>query len=136
MAPGTRHLCDYFWRDDNQRGRGGDFIDSQARQAAGAYVPFVVWFNFLAGFTYIIGGIGLFMRAEWSAWLAFAIAASTLVVFGLFLFHIYGGGAYETRTVAAMSIRSVTWILVSITAWKYFFHSAVAPALITPTQQG
>ncbi|WP_425478346.1 hypothetical protein [Stenotrophomonas pictorum] len=26
------------------------FVDGAARQAAGHYVPFVLWFNFLAGF--------------------------------------------------------------------------------------
>ena len=28
------------------------FIDGDARQAAGHYVPFVLWFNFFAGFNY------------------------------------------------------------------------------------
>ncbi len=95
------------------------FIDGEARQAAGAYVSFVVWFNFFAGFAYIIGGIGLFSGRKWSVGFATVIAISTLVVFGFFLMHIRGGGAYEARTVAAMSFRSVVWVLASITTWKF-----------------
>ncbi len=98
------------------------FIDGEARQAAGAYVPFVVWFNFFAGFAYIIGGIGLFTGRKWSVGFIAVIAMSTLAVFGFFLLHIYGGGTYEARTVAAMSFRSVVWVLMAIAAWK--FHPA------------
>ncbi len=94
------------------------FIDGEARQSAGAYVPFVLWFNFIAGFAYIVGGVGLFMNKRWSGALAIVIAVSTLVIFGFFIFHIYGGGAYETRTVAAMSIRSAIWTMTALIAWK------------------
>ena len=38
------------------------FVDGAARQAAGHYVPFVLWFNFLAGFAYVLAGVGLFLR--------------------------------------------------------------------------
>ena len=41
------------------------FVDGAARQAAGHYVPFVLWFNFLAGFAYIVAGVGLWMRRRW-----------------------------------------------------------------------
>ena len=36
------------------------FGDEAARSAAGNYVPFVLWFNFAAGFAYVIAG------ARWS----------------------------------------------------------------------
>jgi len=32
------------------------FGDEAARAAAGNYVPFVLWFNFMAGFAYVIAG--------------------------------------------------------------------------------
>ena len=35
------------------------FGDEAARTAAGNYVPFVLWFNFVSGFAYIIAGVGL-----------------------------------------------------------------------------
>ena len=94
------------------------FIDGEARQAAGAYLPFVVWFNFLAGFAYIMGGIGLLQRKIWGAWLAASLAAGTLVIYAFFLIHLFSGGAYETRTVLAMSLRSTVWIVATVTAWR------------------
>ena len=38
---------------------GGNVIFGSGAAAAGSYVPFVVWFNFLAGFVYVAAGIGL-----------------------------------------------------------------------------
>ncbi len=35
------------------------FGDEVASAAAGSYVPFVLWFNFLAGFSYAVAGAGL-----------------------------------------------------------------------------
>ncbi|MCB1863823.1 MAG: hypothetical protein KDG50_00205, partial [Chromatiales bacterium] len=53
------------------------FGNVAARDAAGSYVPFVLWFNFLAGFAYVIAGAGLWMQTRWAAWLAISIAAAT-----------------------------------------------------------
>ncbi len=88
------------------------FGDSQYRQAAGNYVLYVVWFNFVAGFCYLIAGVGIFARQAWAVWLSLAIAVATCIVFGIFGLHIYNGGLYELRTVAAMSLRSVLWFLI------------------------
>ena len=35
------------------------FGSGASRAAAGNYVPFVLWFNFVAGFAYILAGVGL-----------------------------------------------------------------------------
>ncbi|MFA5627220.1 MAG: hypothetical protein WC965_07075 [Thiohalomonadaceae bacterium] len=63
-----------------------------ARTAAGNYVPFVLWFNFLAGFAYVIAGIGLWMRQRWAVWLAISIALATALIFMSFGIHISTGG--------------------------------------------
>ena len=89
------------------------FGGEMARAAAGHYVPFVLWFNFLAGFAYIISGAGLWWRQRWAVWLAIAIAASTVLVFAAFLFHIGFGGAWEQRTFFAMIFRGVVWIAIA-----------------------
>lgn len=76
----------------------------------GAVVPFVLWFNFLAGFAYTAAGIGIWRRTAWRAVLSQGLAAATACVFVLFLWHVAQGGAYEARTVAAMVFRLMVWI--------------------------
>ena len=97
---------------------GSTLFSAEANQAAGNYVGFVLGFNFLAGFAYVIAGVGLWMGQRWSMWLAFAIAAATLLVFVAFGLHIGTGGSYETRTVAAMCLRSTVWLVISAVAYK------------------
>jgi hypothetical protein len=94
------------------------FIDGVDRENAGNYVPFVLWFNFLAGFAYLLAGAGLFMQKHWAAWLSISIATATIVVFALFGLHVLNEGTYETRTVAAMSLRSVVWVLIAVFAYR------------------
>jgi hypothetical protein len=93
------------------------FGDASARAAAGNYVPFVLWFNFLAGFAYVIAGVGLWMQRRAAAWLALAIVVATALVFVAFGAHVYGGGAYEPRTVIAMSLRTLVWAAIAAIAW-------------------
>jgi hypothetical protein len=89
-----------------------------AVRAAGNYVPFVLWFNAMAGFAYVAAGAGLWFRLRWAAMLALAIAAVTLAVFAAFGVHIALGGAYELRTIVAMSLRSVVWLAISALAYR------------------
>ncbi len=95
------------------------FWSRSARAAAGDFVPFVVWFNFTAGFVYVIAGLGLWGQRPWAAWLASFIATATVVVFILFGMHVASGGAYELRTIAAMSLRSIIWIIIAVAAYRY-----------------
>lgn len=84
--------------------------------AAGSYVPFVLWFNFVAGFAYIIAGAGLWMHQRWAVRLAIVIASTTALVYMAFGLHIYSGGAYELRTIVAMSLRTLVWTIIAIIA--------------------
>lgn len=95
---------------------GGDvlFADGQARIAAGNYVSFVLWFNFLAGFLYITAGLGLLLKKQWAEKLSVLIAAMTLAVFAAFGIHIFMDGSYEMRTVVAMTLRSVIWLTIAM----------------------
>lgn len=81
-------------------------------------MPFVLWFNFGAGFAYVAAGIGLLLRLPWTVWLSALIAASTVLVFLAFGVHVLTGGAYEMRTVGAMALRSSVWIGIAIVARK------------------
>lgn len=92
------------------------FGDEAARRAAGSYVPFVLWFNFLAGFAYVAAGTALSIRARWSVGLSFAILFGTAAVFLAFGLHVLFGGPYELRTVAAMTLRTTVWLLLAL--WR------------------
>ena len=94
------------------------FGGAAAREAAGAYVPFVLWFNFLAGFAYVAAGAGLWLGRRWATILALAIAGATLLVFAAFGIHVLNGGPYEIRTVGAMTLRTVVWMAIGWLAWR------------------
>jgi len=94
------------------------FGGEAAQVSAGNYVPFVLWFNFLAGFAYVIAGIGLWLRRHWAAWLATVIATATAFAFAAFGAHVYAGGAYEIRTVIAMSVRTLVWLMIAFISWR------------------
>jgi hypothetical protein len=94
------------------------FVDGTFREEAGNYVPFVVWFNFLAGFVYLIAGGGLWMQKHWAVWISIFIIVATLVVFAILGIHILKGGMYEVRTIAAMSLRTVVWALIAMFAYR------------------
>ncbi len=89
------------------------FGGAVAREAVGDAVPFVLWFNFLVGPLYVATGFGLFWRRPWAVGAAWIIAIATIAIFAGFGIHIWQGGAYEARTVGAMSLRSVFWIMVA-----------------------
>lgn len=93
------------------------FGGPEARAAVGNAVPFVLWFNFAAGFAYIAAGGGLLLRRPWAIWLSGAIVLSTAVVFAAFGFHVQQGGDYEVRTVGAMTLRTVVWLAITAIAW-------------------
>lgn len=92
------------------------FGDEVARAAADNYVPFVLWSNFAAGFAYVIAGAGLWMQQRWAVWLAAGIVAETVLMFAAFGLHIYFDGAYEMRTVVAMCIRMLVWVVIATVA--------------------
>jgi len=98
---------------------GGEvlFIDGSGREAAGNYVPFVLWFNFLMGFLYIVAGVGLWLQKRWAVWLAIFIALATLVIFAVFGVHVAQGGLYEQRTLKAMVLRSSVWTFIALVTY-------------------
>jgi hypothetical protein len=93
------------------------FIDGEARQAAGNYVYFVLWFNFIAGFFYVGTGIGIWQEKSWALPASITIAVLTLLIFGAFGFHVALGGEYDTRTVVAMSLRTLVWGVIASITW-------------------
>lgn len=99
-----------------KEGGGVLFGPDAERAAAGAYVPFVLWSNFLLGFAYVAAGLGLWLRQSWSLWLSAAILIATLATFAALALHIALGGAHEVRTLVAMSIRTLVWGFIYLAA--------------------
>lgn len=99
---------------------GKTLFDPAERVAAGNIVPFVLWFNFVAGFAYVAASFGILRWKPWGAQLSAAIALSTIVVFAAFAVHVLVGGLFEIRTVGAMTVRSVVWIAIAITTCRAF----------------
>ena len=94
------------------------FGDAAARAAVGNAVDFVLWFNFLAGFLYVLAGWGLLRRQAWARHLATFLALSTAAVAVAFGVHVIGGGAFEVRTVGALVLRLGFWVVVAWVAHR------------------
>lgn len=94
---------------------GGILFDlGDARTAAGAYVSFVVLFNFAAGFFYLLAGGGIWLGRRWAGGLSALIAGATLVIAAAFALHVAQGGAYEMKTPAALAFRVGFWAVVAL----------------------
>jgi hypothetical protein len=94
------------------------FGDEAARIAAGNYVPLLLWFNFLSGFVYIAAGVGLWLQQGWAVRLSMALAVAIALAFVAFGLYILSGGAYEQRTVIAMSARLGVWAVIAAAAFR------------------
>lgn len=94
------------------------FGGMEARAELGNFVPFVLWFNFIAGFVYVLAGVALLRTKRWAAAVALLLAVATVLVFLAFAVHIVAGGAFEARTVGALSLRSLFWIAVALVAMR------------------
>ncbi len=103
------------------------FGPAEARAAAGAYVPAVLWFNFVAGFAYIALGGALGLRKRWAAGGAALMALATAVVYLAFGLHVFGGGDHELRTVVAMGVRTGFWITIAVLSARHLKHRKGTP---------
>jgi len=95
--------------------KGGSVIfgPDGARQAVGDYVPFVVWFNFLAGFFYVAGAYAIWAAKQWARPLALSIGLATLAIGVAFAIHALRGGAFSLQTVGALPLRLGFWLFIA-----------------------
>lgn len=88
------------------------------REKEGNYVLFVVWANFICGFLYIISSIGFFKRRKWTFGmlsLAFLILIATFLSLAIWILE---GNIYETKTIMAMTFRT----LITLALWLVARH--------------
>jgi len=90
------------------------FGPAASQASAGNYIGFVVWFNFLAGWAYVLAAAGLWLRQVWAIRLATFIALATAVVGLGFAYLVLRGEAFEMRTVAAMAFRFGFWAIIAV----------------------
>ncbi len=90
----------------------------------GAVVLFVLWFNTLAGLAYVVAGLGLWQGRRWAYPLSLAIFAATLLVLVAFGLHVAQSGAFEMRTVYAMTLRSAVWGAIALVARQLLTRQA------------
>lgn len=95
-----------------------DLFDMRAKE--GNYVLFVVWANFVCGILYVISGF-CFLYNKKIATFFLAVASIILVItFAELFYHINQGIVYETKTVAAMSFRTILTISMLMYSMKVF----------------
>lgn len=86
----------------------------QAPDSALKIVPFVLFFNFAAGFAYVAAGIGMILKRRWARKLAITIAAANVLVLAGLGAWILSDRPYEMRTVVAMSLRTMFWLAAGL----------------------
>lgn len=69
------------------------FGSLESRADFGKAVPFVLWFNFLAGFFFIVSGAGLLLCRRWAVYTSLCVAVSTIFVFVAFGVHVISWAA-------------------------------------------
>lgn len=90
------------------------FGPTASQQAAGNAVPFVLIFNFSAGFAYVAAAAALWFRHPIARPLALAIGLATLAVFVAFGATVMRGTPFEMRTVGAMILRAGFWLTIGL----------------------
>ena len=90
------------------------FGTDAVREMAGRFVPFVVWFNFCAGFFYIAVGLAIWLGHRWALGLSVAIVVATALVATVFGILVIKGGAYEMRTAGALALRLWLWVAIAL----------------------
>ena len=95
------------------------FGADEARELAGAYVPLVVWFNFLAGFTYVLAAVGIWQGRTWAFGLSAFIAAATAATALVFGILVLLGSAFEMRTVGALALRTGFWVATALALYHW-----------------
>lgn len=89
------------------------------REKEGNYVLFVVVANFICAFLYLAAAYGFFSRQKWTTMiLNLAIAVLVITFIGLGI-HIYSGGIYEHKTVAAMIFRTLLTVVFAVISFNY-----------------
>lgn len=96
------------------------------REKEGNYVLFVVIANFICAFLYLAAAYGFFTWQKWTTGVLNAAVGVLIITFIALGVHIYSGGIYEHKTVAAMTFRTLLTITFTIISFKYISGKKVS----------
>ena len=88
------------------------------REKQGDYVLFVIFANFICGFLYIIGSIGLLKQKAWTKKIFLYALIILLLTFFSFIIYVKTGGIYKTDTFKALALRT-TITIIALLSSKY-----------------
>lgn len=94
--------------------------------AAGNVVPWVLYFNFTAGFVYVVTGLLAVTKHPGSAKLALGLAVANVLILVSLGIYAATGGLFETKTMAAMGLRTVFWGVQAVVLRRVFGPSVRA----------
>lgn len=97
---------------------GNAFFTQSGRIAAGKIIPLVLWYNFIAGFFYILAGFAIYKQKSMAIRISMLLANSSFAIYFALLIHIFKGNEYETRTLIAMTFRTFFWIAIATTTFR------------------
>jgi len=89
------------------------------REKEGNYVLFVVIANFICAFLYLAGAYGFFTRQKWTTMMLNLSVGVLIIAFIGLGIHIYSGGIYEHKTVAAMIFRTFLTVAFAFISFNY-----------------
>lgn len=87
-------------------------------ETRGNIVPLVLWFNFISGFFYILVGFIVYQSKPYVQRLSVLMMSLNIGVLVYLFYHIFQGGLYETRTLIAMSFRTIFWIFITLSLFN------------------
>jgi len=100
------------------------FPNDVIQKSAGNYVEFVVWFNLLSGFMYIITGFGLWKCKKWSVMISVIITLAIVIISLVFSIYVVQGAIYELRTFYALTFRMLLWLAISVISYRKIIKEA------------
>lgn len=84
------------------------------REIEGNYVEFVVKANLFCGLVYLFASYDIWHNRKTGAYALLTAFIILVITFGFFINHISQGGLYETRTIKAMSFRTVITLIAAV----------------------
>lgn len=92
----------------------------EVREGQGNYVLLIVWTNLIVSLLYLAAAYGFYKQKSFTT-NVLGLASALLVLAFIYLgYHIYSGGAYEAKTVAAMVFRTLVTFAFTFAAYDIF----------------